>query len=158
MTVLLTVFSGVMVYVIGQIIMKMLIEPVSEQRKVISKITYDLRFYANKLSNPKGTDDDEMVEVCKIMRQHSSQLHAATNLIPAYGSWCYVFGLPKPDKIKDATGNLIRLSHGFSNGPLAHQDILNAYAMQKVNLALGVSIPPDELLDPDNEKHFIKAR
>ena len=34
MTVFWTIVSGVMVYVIGQISMKMLIEPVSEQRKV----------------------------------------------------------------------------------------------------------------------------
>lgn len=158
MTTFLTVFSGVMVYVIGQIIMKMLIEPVSEQRKVISKITYDLRFYADKLANPKDRADADMVEVCRIMRQHSSQLHAATNLIPAYRYWCYIFGSPHPDKIKESTGNLIRLSHGFSDSPLANQEILNVYAMQKINLALGVSIPPEELLDPENEKHFIRAK
>ncbi|MBU2673114.1 hypothetical protein LZ641_09830 [Hafnia paralvei] len=158
MTILLTVFSGVMVYVIGQIIMKMLIEPVSEQRKVISKITYDLRYYANILGNPRGMEDEEMVEVCKIMRQHSSQLHAATYLIPAYKYCCYVFGLPRPEQIKQSTGNLIRLSHGFSNSPLANQPILNVYAMQKINLALGISIPKEELLDPENEKQFIKAK
>lgn len=158
MTVLLTVFSGVMVYVVGQIIMKMLVEPIGEQRKTISKITYDLMFHANKLANPKGHDDPDMVEICKLMRHHSSQLHSATHQIPAYKLWRYIFRLPAPAKIKDATGNLIRLSHGFNDGPLANQAILNAYAMQKINLALGVVIPPGELLNPENEKHFLKAK
>ncbi|HBQ2124601.1 MULTISPECIES: hypothetical protein [Klebsiella pneumoniae complex] len=158
MTVFWTIVSGVMVYVIGQISMKMLIEPVSEQRKVISKITYDLRFYADKLANPKDRANAEMMEICTLMRQHSSQLHSATNLIPLYSFWHYVFGLPHPNKIKDATENLIRLSHGFRDGPLENQDVLNAYAMQKVNQALGVSIPAAEFLDPEKERLFIKAK
>ncbi|EOD3173389.1 hypothetical protein P7U51_003446, partial [Citrobacter freundii] len=78
MSVFITVLSGVLVFVIGQIVVKLIIEPINDFKKERSKIIYDLVFYANKLANPKGPDNTEMVEVCKIMRQHSSMLHSAS--------------------------------------------------------------------------------
>ena len=54
MSVFITVFSGVLVFVIGQIVVKLIIEPINDFKKERSKIIYDLVFYANKLANPKG--------------------------------------------------------------------------------------------------------
>ena len=155
MSVFITVFSGVLVFVIGQIVVKLIIEPINDFKKERSKIIYDLVFYANKLANPKGPDDLEMVEVCKVMRQHSSMLHSATHLIPCYQYLAFIFGLPKIKDINEATTKLIYLSNGYA-GVLKNQAILNAYAMQEVKIALGVPIPQSEMLDPKIKKEFIK--
>ncbi len=155
MSVFITVFSGVLVFVIGQIVVKLIIEPINDFKKERSKIIYDLVFYANKLANPKGPDDQEMVEVCKIMRQHSSMLHSATHLIPCYQYFAFIFGLPAIKNINEATSKLIYLSNGYT-GVFKNQAILNTYAMQEVKIALGVPIPQGEMLDPDLKKEFIK--
>lgn len=157
MTVFITVFSGVLVYVIGQIIMKLIIDPINDLKKTISKIVYDLVFYANVLGNPKGPDNENMASACKIMRQHSSILHAATHLVPAYKYIYKPFGIPSPEKIRKATNKLIYLSNGY-DGPLANQGILNIYTMQEVQLCLGVPIPEGERLNPDDKIMFIRGK
>ncbi|OMQ23706.1 hypothetical protein [Serratia oryzae] len=154
MTVFITVFSGVLVYVIGQIIMKLIIEPVNDLKRAISKIVYDLIFYSNKLANPMPPGNEEMVEACKVMRQHSSTLHSATHLIPGYKHIYRIFGLPSPEGIKEATQKLIYLSNGYS-GVLDNQAIRNLYAIQEVRLSLRVPIPEGEMLDPENKKAFM---
>ncbi len=155
MSVFITVLSGVLVFVIGQIVVKLIIEPINDFKKERSKIIYDLVFYANKLANPKSPDNTEMVEVCKIMRQHSSMLHSASHLIPFYKYFAFIFGLPTIKNVNEATSKLIYLSNGYA-GIFDNQAILNAYAMQEIKIALGVPIPQGEMLDPKLKRDFIK--
>ncbi|WP_409161715.1 hypothetical protein [Pectobacterium sp. B2J-2] len=157
MSVFLTVLSGVLVYVLGQLILKLLIDPVNELKKTISKINYDLVFYANVLANPKEKGDEQMDKATKIMREHSSLLHANAYLIPCYEYTRLIFGLPTEEKIIAATASLIFLSNGHE-GALANQGILNAYKIQHTKVNLGIKIPKADWLDPALEKEFIKAK
>ncbi|MCW2478136.1 hypothetical protein [Candidatus Symbiopectobacterium sp. NZEC135] len=157
MSVFLTVLSGVLVYVLGQLVLKLLIDPVNELKKTISKISYDLVFYADVLANPKPKGDERMDKATRIMREHSSLLHANAYLIPCYEYTRLVFGLPKEEKIIAATENLIGLSNGF-DGVLAEQGILNAYKMQHTKVNLGIRIPKGDWLDLENEIKFIKVK
>ncbi|MEQ9853499.1 MULTISPECIES: hypothetical protein [Pectobacterium] len=157
MSVFLTVLSGVLVYVLGQLILKLLIDPVNELKKTISKINYDLVFYANVLVNPQEKGDEQMDKATKIMREHSSLLHANAYLIPCYEYTRLIFGLPAEEKIIAATGNLIFLSNGF-DGALANQGVLNAYKIQHTKVNLGIKIPKADWLDPAHERAFIKAK
>ncbi len=157
MTVFLTVLSGVLVFVLGQILLKLFIEPIQELRKLVSKIAYDLIKLANVLANPTEPENERFTEACKIMRDHSSNLHAHFYLVPFYKVTCRIFGLPTEEGVLKATKELIRLSNSRS-GVLANQGILNSYSMQKIKSSLGIAIPKSEWLDPEQEKEFIKAK
>ncbi|BCV64337.1 hypothetical protein [Shewanella algae] len=157
MTVFLTVFAGALTFVVGQLVLKLIIEPVQELNKTISKIAYDLIKLANVFANPTSITDDKMASACQIMREHSSSLHASLYLVPKYRLMYKLFGLPPEDKILEATKQLIRLYNGHDH-VLDNQGILNTYTMQKIKQNLGIKIPKDELLDPKLEREFIRAK
>lgn len=148
MAIFVTIFSGVLVYVIGQIIVKLIIDPVNDLKKAMSGIVYDMVFYGNLLSQPSHSRG-EMDEVCKVMRQHSSLLHAATHLIPGYQYIYRLFVLPSPENIKKVTGKLIFLSNGYAPSNLSFDEQLksninkgnlNKIAMQEIKSNLGIPI------------------
>ncbi|OWF83708.1 hypothetical protein [Yersinia aleksiciae] len=157
MSIFLTVTSGVLIYVFGQLILKLLIEPVHDFKKSISKISYDLIFHANVLANPRPYEDEKMQFVCKLMREHSSILHANMYLIPCYKYTSNFFGLPKEECVIEATKGLIFLSNGH-DGALANQGILNTYKIQSIKKNLNIKTPKGDYLDPALEKDFVKAK
>lgn len=157
MSIFLTIFSGTAVFVFGQLILKLLIEPINEFKKCISKIAYDLILYANVFANPTNLSNPKMSDSCQIMRQNSSTLHASLYLVPAYDCIYKLFSLPKKSDIIEATKCLIALSNGHDN-VLENQGILNRYKMQQIKQNLGIIIQDGEWLDPKNEQKFIKAK
>lgn len=52
MTVFLTVFSGVITFVLGQLVIKLLVDPVQDFRKAVADIALVLIEYANVYANP----------------------------------------------------------------------------------------------------------
>ncbi|WP_305374530.1 hypothetical protein [Photobacterium leiognathi] len=157
MTIFGTVLSGVLVFILGQIILKLVIEPIQDYKKQISKIGFDLIKLGNVFANPRGREDEEMLKACTQMREHSSSLYSYFYLVPFYKVTGFVFGLPSEEKVLKATQELIGLSNGH-DGELANQGILNSYSMQKVKVALGIAIPKNEWLDPEKEIEFIRAK
>ncbi|HHF2923665.1 hypothetical protein HJ030_17640 [Vibrio parahaemolyticus] len=157
MTIFGTVLSGVLVFVLGQIILKLLIEPIQSYKKHISKIGFDLIKFGNVLGNPKGKEDTVTNNACTKMRSHSSSLYSYLYLVPFYKVTCRIFNLPTEDDVLEATKELIGLSNGY-DGELANQGTLNSYSAQKVKVALGIAIPKSEWLEPENEIEFIKSK
>ncbi|PHX06127.1 hypothetical protein [Vibrio splendidus] len=157
MTVFFTVLSGVLVFVMGQLVLKLLIEPIQELRKLVSKIAYDLIKLANVLANPTNPEKENFTEARMVMREHSSNLHAHFYLVPFYNISCRLFGLPTEREVLNATKELIRLSNS-RGGILANQAILNSYSIQKIKVSLGIAVPKSEWLEPEKEKNFIKVQ
>lgn len=52
LTVFLTVLSGVMTFVIGQLIVKLLLDPVQDMKKTIAQISHTLIERENVIANP----------------------------------------------------------------------------------------------------------
>jgi len=57
-TVFLTVFSGVVTYIVGQLVLKLLIEPVQDLKKTIGMISYALIERGSVISNPGNSTKD----------------------------------------------------------------------------------------------------
>lgn len=77
----LTALAGIIVFVLGQILVKLFIEPIQEQWKLRGKIIHTLSFYA-MLDKDKAPKD--LVEEWDVnLRSLASQLQATT-AIPAY--------------------------------------------------------------------------
>ncbi|MBY0569987.1 MAG: hypothetical protein K2P61_01750 [Burkholderiaceae bacterium] len=110
-TVFLTVFSGVITYVLGQLIVKLVIDPVQEMKKTIGQISHALIEHANVISNPGVPSQEAMRETSKLLRQLSSQLQAHLYLIPSYPVTTKIFRLPHKKQVSAASSSLIGLSN-----------------------------------------------
>ena len=158
MQIFLTILAGVGTFVLGQIVMKLFIDPVQSFKSTIAEISNALILYANVYANPRPASDESQSKMSQEMRMLSSKLQANMYLIPSYKYTSILFRLPSIDKVVSASGNLIFLHNGHSEGPLHAQGTLNCYAAQRAKLALGIFIPEDQLLKPEREKELIKAK
>jgi hypothetical protein len=111
MTIFLTILAGVVTYVLGQLVMKLVIEPVHEFKKVVSDISHSLIEYANVYSNPGVSGEEIEKDVSSILRKLSSRLNAQMYLIPKYKQTARVFGLPSRENTTQAAKHLIGLSN-----------------------------------------------
>jgi hypothetical protein len=116
----LTVFGGIVVFVIGQVATKFFVEPIHEQSKAISEIIDSMIFFANLYSNPDSRNPPstakERDEASKTLRRHASQLSSKTNSIVWYRLWEFLRVVPKRSGVTEACKGLIGLSNNLFSG------------------------------------------
>jgi hypothetical protein len=140
--------------VFGQIVLKLLIDPIQEFKRVVAEIAHALIEYANVFSNPGILGPEKENKVSEEFRKLSSRLNAQMYLVPAYGVTSRLFCLPSKEKVTAAAGYLIGLSNGFGgNNP--DRDMRNMYRAQHIRDSLGIYVSESERLDPENEKEFL---
>ena len=123
----LTVLSGVLIYILGQITMKLVIEPILDLRKLRGEIADALFFYANIYFNPQISAPEETQAAGKAFRQQASQLMARSFAIPGYWVWSLFCLVPKQLDVTEAS----RLLTGLSNGVLEPHDAKSGDDNQK---------------------------
>ena len=113
MQVFLTIFSGVLVFVISQIFLKLVIEPVHQFKRIISDISFALLQYANLWPVLQSTreQDEEVIKASDEFSKLGAKLNASCNLIPLYRQTRIIFFLPKKNKINSAIKSLLLLSN-----------------------------------------------
>ena len=114
--VFLTVISGVLIFVTGQILIKFFIEPYQDQCKLIGEIADSIIYYANIICSPtngKGLSKDKLIEYQEAkddLRQKSSMLRSRTHLIPAYDYLSKIKLVISKKDIDIASRNLMAIS------------------------------------------------
>ena len=112
----LTICGGVLILVIGQVLMKLFIEPLFAVRSLISDIADNLVFYAHLYANP-GTDSPELRQEAKnVLRQKASHLRARAHVLPLYTLFALIRLIPPRKSVTQASGDLIGLSNGIFDG------------------------------------------
>lgn len=111
MNVTVTVISGVLVFVLSQMAMRFIIDPIFEQRRTMGEVAYSVVFYSNVCSNPGLAEFDRMKEVSHALRKASSDLQAKTAIIPLYQLWQTLRWVPDRVKVRRISSNLIGLSN-----------------------------------------------
>ncbi len=94
MEVFFTIVTGFVTFALGQIAVKLVIDPVQEFKRVVAYISHALIEYANIYSNPGITGEENERIVSGELRKLSSRLNAQMYLIPAYEKTSKLFGLP----------------------------------------------------------------
>lgn len=113
MTIFLTILSGVLTFVIGQVIVKLVIDPVQDLKKTIGMVSHAMVERANVISNPGVLEKEVMDATSTELRKLSSQLHAHLRLVPFYSRTSRIFGLPSDAQVRKAAEALIGLSNGL---------------------------------------------
>jgi len=110
-TVFWTILTGVLTYIGGQLILKMILEPVQEMRKTIGNISHSLIHYANIIHNPGALSKDAIHNASDHLRSLSSEIQSHLYLVPLYNATAKVFRLPSREKVLEAAGALMGLSN-----------------------------------------------
>lgn len=153
MSVFLTIFSGVAVFVIGQVVLKLFIDPIQDFKKVIGEISNCLINNAGNYFEPEKLGEEKQGEVAQELLRLSAKLNAQMSIIPLYSKLSRIYSCPSTDDVVVASKNLIEISNAMrSNCP--HNGKLNAYSAQRVQDALGIHIDESARLDPAHERTF----
>ncbi len=83
----LTVIGGLLIFIIGQLISKFVLEPLQEFKKLLGKTSYSLVYFAVEIHTPVEGD----IEKCRIasdeFRKLSSSINSCVESIPFYDFW-----------------------------------------------------------------------
>jgi CHAD domain-containing protein len=111
-TSMLTILGGVVVFVVGQLLSKFVIEPVHELRKAIGEVRYNLLFFAPDILTPIGRTRESCDKVRDALRKNSSDLYIRSEAIRFYplASWVFRGSVPRREKVADAAKWLRGLS------------------------------------------------
>jgi hypothetical protein len=112
LTALATVLGGALTLALGQIIIRGLIEPALELKRLIGTIACDLDFHANKFAPGTPTES----EWRDIFRKHACSLREKLNVIIWYRGLQRIFNLPSESEVQEAAYNLMGHSNRYA-GP-----------------------------------------
>lgn len=144
MQIFATVISGVLVFVIGQMIIKLWLEPVHKFKRTISDIALYLAEHAQVIAGPGllGSKHEELAS--QELKRLYSQLSARMYLIPCYKHSAWILNLPSVPQVDDAVRHLRGLSNGMSKGGVGSK---NTSRSQRIKDALGIYTPPHDRTD-----------
>jgi hypothetical protein len=106
----ITIFGGVTVYVIRQLLSKTSFEPLYELRMAIREVRYNLAFYGTTIHTPAGRNKDASDKAKVALMKRSSDILAKSDAIFCYEKLRFLFLLPSEQAIKDAADTLRGLS------------------------------------------------
>lgn len=142
-TVFFTVLSGALTYVLGQLALKLIIEPVQELRKTVGRIAHALIHRANVIHNPGIPSPEIMDETMTQLRTLSSELQSHLYLIPRYSVTARLFRLPTLKQITEASTALIGLSNSVHRSSMDVYEV-NAKRVESICDSLGIYLPQEQ--------------
>ncbi len=151
MQVFQTVISGVLVFVVGQIFLKMIIEPVNKLKQTFAAASHAYLVHIKALYDPINASDAQKNSAREAFLFLSGQLCADLRLIPCYKCWRYVFFLPSERSIYEAARCLVAVANWTaSNNTAKIQHVIKNWQTAADNLGLYIapeSRVSDETLD-----------
>lgn len=142
----LTIISGVIIFILGQLALKLLIEPIQEFRKTVADIAHALIEYANIYANPGVVGNELENKASEELRKLSSRLNAQMYLIPFYHLMAKIFRLPSREKLVDAATDLIGLSNGLFKSSIGLV-LPNLERAERIRITLGIYVPENDRIN-----------
>jgi|WetSurMetagenome_2_1015567.scaffolds.fasta_scaffold377255_1 hypothetical protein len=108
----LTILGSVIVFVIGQLLSRAIIEPIHDIKKTIGELDFVLIFHAPAIHTPIGKKENED-KAQEALRKIASDLRSKLRVIPVYGFWAVLSccTLPRRQDVLAAATHLIGLSN-----------------------------------------------
>lgn len=114
-----TVIAGVFVFVLGQFVLKLIIEPIVEAHRTIAKIQVDQQKFKAIMCNYLTRDEPEARAIRAQYREYAGQLLVHLRVIPLYEYVRHIAKLPNEADVESASRKLIEISNyiGHKEGP-----------------------------------------
>ena len=126
--IIFTIIGGFLIFVSGQFVLKLVIEPVQELKKSLSFVSYLLLLHQAKL---RGATSNK--EIADEIKSKSADILSKSSLIIGDGRlFLKIFGLPSKSNILLASKELISISYGMLEESKAIQDSPN-YNAKKID-------------------------
>lgn len=108
-----TILGGVLVLVIGQLVVRLFVEPIHEQAKLRGEIYVSLTLYKNVYGGAKLHGEERVHEASHTLRNQASQLRASLWIIRWYRLWQCLSLVPRRENVIKASTYLIFLSNSM---------------------------------------------
>lgn len=140
-SVFITVISGVLIFIIGQIILKLILDPAVKLKETIGNVSALFLREQNKITNLSASD-----ETLQKMKELASSLMAQKQAIPLYAATRFIAQLPPEKRVENACGQLNKIS-GLAGescskalqGNNGEEQVINAMDLLGKNLKTKVS-------------------
>lgn len=119
LTAVFTASLAAVVFVFGQFLLKLVIEPVQEQYRAIGGITHALLYHANAYEE---IDPDQVTEARRVYRDLAAGLRVGVSVIPLYGLLTSLGLVVPKEKVWKASTALIGLSNSIGK-ERRHDDV-----------------------------------
>jgi uncharacterized membrane protein YgaE (UPF0421/DUF939 family) len=121
-SVFLTVVTGVLVFVLGQFIIKLILEPLTEYRKNLGLLSSHLLKELNVILHGDASE-----EITEELRRLSAMVLSSSYVVPLYSLFASILSLPSKEKLIEATRslNVIISDLTFQNNPKEFKDTKN---------------------------------
>jgi hypothetical protein len=129
-TFVLTVLGGVLIFVVGQIVLKLVIEPAQELKRSLGSTSHALLLHQAKLTNASSDK-----EIAAEMKSLSAEIVSKSHAVLWYAFVRIVFGLPSKKNILMASRQLNSISYGVLEESKKFEDSSNFNA-KKTDFAL----------------------
>lgn len=145
-----------MVFVIGQILLRIYIDPVVRMKGTIGETAFTLSKFSHVAHNASTTSEETVSEVFMAFRELSARLRANLHQVPCYGTMSFIFRLPQESKVQEASKNIVAISNWMTtkNNAQTEHVMLN---FQQAFLNLGLELPSHETVDEALLKKLIRA-
>ncbi len=122
----LTTGLGFFAFVLGQVALKLVVEPIQEQARAVGDVAHALVYYHNVgPGNPAGPDPERIAEARRVYRDLAGRLRTNLRVVARYESFARLrLVLPK-ERVRRASTALIGLANTVQKGPAA--DDVNRY-------------------------------
>ncbi|MDP1970626.1 MAG: hypothetical protein Q8K42_06785 [Methylobacter sp.] len=133
-----TIIVGVFVFVLGQIVLKWIIEPTQKLREVISEVVFYLASDHSDIHCASIVEKEIALSAGKNLKRLGARLVSSQQLIPFYNQLRKICGLPKPENIVKASKQLSLISSSMWSDNNDKYDRLNLY---RKNVCEYLSVP-----------------
>jgi hypothetical protein len=129
----ITALLGFVVFVGGQLALKLFVEPIQDQRRVIGRITHALMYYANVYEDSKP---EEVDEGRRVYRDLGADLRSGIRVIPFYGLFVSLKLVRSIQQVRSAFAHLIGLANVV--GTPAYGDAKTEMRRREIRESLGI--------------------
>lgn len=118
MDIFATIVAGVTVFALGQILLKLVIEPIQKLREAIAEVAFYLANDHAVIHNAETVEKEVAQAAYSNLRQLGARLVASKQLVPFYPRLRQLFSLPSSANIQQASQRLFQISnHMYGNDP-----------------------------------------
>lgn len=149
-----TVLAGVFVFVMGQIIVQVWLDPLQKLKAAIVDVSEVLAKHEGAIISLSTAPPEARRVISQDMALMSVRLSGRRELIPLYESAKLIYALPSQTKIHEAIGSLNAISN-YVVGTHENAGILASYCNQEIRDALGLYVDPAKRLNPSLKVQFI---
>jgi hypothetical protein len=134
MTAALTVLAGFIVFVVGQIAQRFVLEPIQDQRKAIGEIAYTLLYHGNVGRYVPFESQQSREEIAAGLRRLAGDLRKTRATIPAYRQLEKTPWVCKTENVITASTHLV----GWSNAVIGASEDTIPEHQKAIREALGI--------------------